>query len=41
MFMDLTRFGNYQLIYADTPGERIRSAWMDLLGPEGLKDLER
>ena len=41
VFMDLTRFGNYQLIYSDSPGERIRPDWMDLLGPEGLKDLQR
>lgn len=41
VFMDLTRFGSYQLIYSDSPGERIRPDWMDLLGPEGLKDLQR
>jgi GWxTD domain-containing protein len=41
VFMDLTRFGNYTLIYTNDVNERSRPDWQDLLGPEGLKDVEQ
>ena len=41
VFMDLTRFGNYQLIYTDDRRERSRPDWQELLGADGLKDLEQ
>jgi len=40
VFMDLTRFGNYQLIYTDDRRERSRPDWQELLGADGLKDLQ-
>jgi GWxTD domain-containing protein len=39
VFMDLTRFGNYKLIYTNDRREPSRPDWMDLLGEEGLRDL--
>lgn len=41
VFMHLTRFGNYQLIYTDDRCERSRPDWEELLGADGLKDLEQ
>lgn len=41
VFMDLTRFGNYQLIYTDDRRERSRPDWQELMGTDGLKDLEQ
>ena len=41
VFMDLTRFGNFTLIYTNDVRERSRPDWQDLLGPEGLKDVEQ
>lgn len=41
VFMDLTRFGNYRLIYTDDRRETSRPDWPDLLGPDGIKDLEQ
>lgn len=41
VFMDLTRFGNYKLIYTNDRREPSRPDWQDLLGPDGLKDLEQ
>ena len=41
VFMDLTRFGNYKLIYTDDRREQSRPDWPDLLGPDGVKDLEQ
>jgi GWxTD domain-containing protein len=41
VFMDLTRFGNYKLIYTDDRREPSRPDWQDLLGADGLKDLEQ
>jgi GWxTD domain-containing protein len=41
VFMDLTRFGNYRLIYTDDRREPSRPDWQDLLGPDGLKDLQQ
>ena len=41
VFMDLTRFGNYKLIYTDDRREPSRPDWQDLLGPDGLKDLQQ
>ena len=40
VFMDLTRFGNYQLIYTDDRRERSRPDWQELLGVDGLRDLQ-
>jgi GWxTD domain-containing protein len=41
VFMDLTRFGNYKLIYTDDRREPSRPDWQELLGADGLKDLEQ
>lgn len=41
VFMDLTRFGNYKLIYTDDRREPSRPDWQELLGPDGLKDLQQ
>ena len=41
VFMDLTRFGNYKLIYTDDRREPSRPDWQDLLGTDGVKDLEQ
>lgn len=41
VFMDLTRFGNYQLIFTDDRREPSRSNWMELLGEEGVQDVQR
>jgi len=41
VFMDLTRFGNYTLIYTDDRREPSRSNWQELLGPEALQDVQR
>ena len=41
VFMDLTRFGNYELIYTDDRREPSRPNYVDLLGPDGMKDLEQ
>jgi GWxTD domain-containing protein len=41
VFMDLTRFGNYTLIYTNDRREPSRANWQDLLGPEALQDVER
>jgi len=40
VFMDLTRFGNYTLIFTNDVRERSRPDWQELLGPDGLQDLE-
>jgi GWxTD domain-containing protein len=40
VFMDLTQFGNYTLIFTNDVREKSRPDWQDLLGPDGLKDLE-
>jgi hypothetical protein len=41
IFMDLTQFGNYTLIFTNDVREKSRPDWQELLGPEGLKDLEQ
>jgi GWxTD domain-containing protein len=41
VFMDLTRFGNYALIYTDDRREPSRPNWEELLGPEGVQDVQR
>lgn len=40
IFMDLTRFGNYTLIYTNDRTEASRPGWDTLLGPDALRDLE-
>ncbi len=41
VFMDLTRFGNYSLIFTNDVRERSRPNWQEMLGEEGLRDLEQ
>ena len=41
VFMDLTQFGNYVLIWSDDRREPIRPNWQSLLGPEGVEDVAR
>jgi GWxTD domain-containing protein len=41
VFMDLTRFGNYALIYTNDRRESIRPDWESLLGTEAVTDVER
>ncbi|HSD30330.1 MAG TPA: GWxTD domain-containing protein, partial [Gemmatimonadales bacterium] len=41
VFMDLTQFGNFKLIYTDDRREPSRPDWQELLGPDGLKDLQQ
>lgn len=39
VFVDLTRFGNYQLIYTNDRREQSRPDWQDLLGSDGVQDV--
>lgn len=41
VFLDQTRFGNYALIWTDDRREPSRPNWQELLGPEGVLDVER
>lgn len=41
VFMDLTQFGNYALIWTDDRREPSRPNWQSLLGPEGVLDVQR
>lgn len=41
VFMDLTQFGNYALIWTDDRREPSRPNWASLLGPEGVQDVQR
>jgi len=41
VFMDLTQFGNYALIWTDDRREPSRPNWQSLLGPEGVQDVAR
>ena len=41
VFCDLTRFGNYALIWSDEQLEPTRSDWRLLLSPEALKEISR
>jgi GWxTD domain-containing protein len=37
-FVDITRFGNYVLVYSNDPREPSRSDWRQLLGDDGYAD---
>lgn len=39
VFLDLTRFGNYQLVYTNDRHEQTRPDWQDLLGSDGVQDV--
>ena len=41
VFYDQTRFGNYVLIFTNDRREAGRPNWQELLGPEGVQDVER
>jgi GWxTD domain-containing protein len=41
VFMDMTQFGNYALIWTDDRREPSRANWASLLGPEGVQDVQR
>lgn len=41
VFFDVTRFGNYVLLWTNDPHERSRPDWKRLLGPDALDDLAR
>ena len=41
IFLDLTRFGNYALIWTNDPHESTRPDWRILLGPEAVDDAMR
>lgn len=41
VFCDLTRFGNYSLIWTDDRSEISRPDWRLLLGPEAVEDVVR
>jgi len=41
VFLDLTRFGNYALIWTNDRSENIRPDWYVLLGPEAVEDAMR
>jgi len=41
VFMDLTQFGNYALIWTDDRREPSRPNWQSLLGPEAVEDVQR
>lgn len=41
VFMDLTQFGNYTLIFTNDVREKSRPDWQELLGPDGLRDVEQ
>jgi len=41
VFMDLTQFGNYALIWTDDRREPSRPNWQSMLGPEGVQDVQR
>lgn len=39
VFLDLTRFGNYQLVYTDDRHEQSRPDWTDLMGSDAVQDV--
>jgi hypothetical protein len=39
--MDLTKFGNYALIYSTDRREPSRANWQALLGREGVQEVQR
>ena len=41
VFYDVTRFGNYVLIWTDERREPSRPNWQDLLGPEAVQEVQR
>ncbi|MGH7699880.1 MAG: GWxTD domain-containing protein [Gemmatimonadales bacterium] len=41
VFFDVTRFGNYVLLWTNDRGEPSRPDWKRLLGPEALDDIAR
>ena len=41
VFMDMTQFGNFALIWTDDRREPSRPNWASLLGPEGVQDVQR
>ena len=41
VFYDVTRFGNYVLIFTDERREPSRPNWRELLGPEAVQEVER
>jgi len=41
VFYDVTRFGNYALVWTDERREPSRPNWRELLGPEAVQDVER
>src|SRR2546422_562429 len=41
VFYDVTRFGNYALIWTDERREPSRPNWRELLGPEAVEDVQR
>ena len=41
LFYDVTRFGNYALIWTDERREPSRPNWRELLGPEAAEDVQR
>lgn len=41
VFLDVTRFGNYSLIYTNDRHEVSRPDWQSLLGPEAVIDVDR
>jgi GWxTD domain-containing protein len=41
VFMDMTQFGNFALIWTDDRREPSRPNWASLLGPEGVEDVQR
>jgi GWxTD domain-containing protein len=41
VFLDLTRFGNYSLIFTNDRHELSRPDWQALLGPEALTDVDQ
>ncbi len=41
IFLDLTMFGNYQLIWTNDTREVSRPNWDQLLGPEAVDDAMR
>ncbi|HEY6807938.1 MAG TPA: GWxTD domain-containing protein [Gemmatimonadales bacterium] len=40
VFADLTRFGNFALVYTNDRRERSRPDWQDLLGAQAVQDVE-
>jgi hypothetical protein len=41
VFLDQTRFGNYALIWTDDRREPSRPNWQELLGRDGVQEVQR